>query len=318
MFGTRTIPSEILQLLDWQEQQAVQYDYQEVARLVTGDCGLDELLNRFLSHAVRLFDASAGAIWFRSPGQAKPAIRVERSGRTRWGEMKPQREVLVRHAIARTHAFLVESGGTPDCRTSARNPFDGYLLLGPIDSQGDRVGAFELLLGTQSPRQFLDGQQEAVTQWLDYLSAGLRREIEQRFLGNLAPLQPALVNLAATRSEIEGYKRAIAVSLEVTLDSYAGTNFGSLINNRTFTKTVQELLDANGLRVACPECGSPAILRCQAAGNAKSGVFLYDHYLDGGRTFHGGPTTFPKLRLVPKPPRRTSSRDGFSSQPAED
>ncbi len=317
MFGNRPIPDEILQTFDWQEQQAVQNEYQYVARLAAGDCGLDELLGQFLSHAVRLFGASAGAIWLRAPGQAKPAIRVERSGQVCWGDMKPQREVLVRHAFARTRAFLVETGGTPDCRTSARNPFDGYLLLGPIDSQGDRVGAFELLLGTQSPRQVGNCPPHAIIDWLDYLSAGLRREIEQRFLGNLAPLQPALVNLAATQAEIEGYKRAIAVSLEVTLDSYAGANFGSLSNNRTFTKKVQELLDANGLRVACPECGSPAILRCQPAGNAKSGVFLYDHYLEGGRTFHGGPTTFPKLRLVSKPPRRTSPQEGLLRRAAD-
>ena len=142
--------------------------------------------------------------------------------------------------------------------------------------------------------------------WLDDLAQVLAQGIESRFLGNLAPLQPALVNLAATRAEIEGFKHAIQVSLEVTLSSFAGWNFGSLGNNRTFTKNVQDLLDGNGLRVECPECGFPAILRCQAAGNARTGVFVYDHYLESGRTFHGGPTTFPRLRLVSKPPRRNA------------
>ena len=90
------------------------------------------------------------------------------------------------------------------------------------------------------------------------------------------------MNLAATRAEIESFKHAIQVSLEVTLNSFAGSNFGSIQNNKTFARSIQELLDSNGLRVACPECGSPAILRCQSAGNSKTGVFLYDHYLENG------------------------------------
>ena len=220
--------------------------------------------------------------------------------------MMAARESLVRYGLGRNAAFLVEPQGTPDARTAITNPTDGHLLFGPIDSQGDRIGVLELNLG--SPRE--NGRTAAgrlcQVAWLDHLTHYLRQGLENRFLGNLAPLQPALVNLAATRAEIEGFKRAIRVSLEVTLNGFTGWNFGSLNNNRTFTKNVQEVLDSNGLRVECPECGTPAILRCQPAGNAKTGVFLYDHYLDSGRTFHGGRTTFPQLKLVPKAPRRAS------------
>ena len=38
----------------------------------------------------------------------------------------------------------------------------------------------------------------------------------------------------------------------------------------------------------------------------KHGVFVYDHYLESGRTFHGGPTTVPLIRVVNKPVRRTA------------
>ena len=112
------------------------------------------------------------------------------------------------------------------------------------------------------------------------------------------------MNLEATKAEIEAFKEAISRSMEVTLNSYTGMSFGSLRNNQTFTRTVHELLEGYGLRIACPECGAPAILRCQSAGNSKTGVFLYDHYLETGRTFHGGPSTFPRVKIVPKPPRR--------------
>ena len=43
---------------------------------------------------------------------------------------------------------------------------------------------------------------------MDHLLSFLCQGIEQRFLGNLAPLQPALTNLEATRAEIAAFKKA--------------------------------------------------------------------------------------------------------------
>jgi predicted RNA-binding Zn-ribbon protein involved in translation (DUF1610 family) len=301
-----TIPNELLTPFKPVEQVALREEYAALAELAVADCGLDHLLSRFLAHAVRLFGATGGAIWLRAPGETKPSIRAGDAESPAWQAVSLERELLIRHAISRTKSYFLHPRGTGHSRKSPCNPTDSFVLLGPVDSQGDRIGVVELVLGRRPAHGTSPAEQRCCANWLDHLTSFLRQGIENRFLGNLSPLQPALVNLAATREEIENYQRAIRVSLEITLNCYAGSSFGSLNNNRTFTKTVQELLDSNGLRVECPECGSPAILRCQAAGNARTGVFLYDHYLHRGRTFHGGPTTFPKLKLVSKPPRRAA------------
>lgn len=300
------IPEDLLAAVDAQQQQAFQAHYAALVALATADCPLEEFLSQFLGHLVQLYRAVGGTLWLRSPGETKVAMRSSVGPHPLGEEAIAAREALVRFGLGRNTAFLVEPHSTLDARSAVGNPSDDYRLFGPIESQGDRIGVLELNLGpTWAEGKTVAGRLCQVA-WLNHLTRHLGQGLENRFLGNLAPLQPALVNLAATRAEIEGFKRAIRVSLEVTLNGFAGWNFGSLNNNRTFTKSVQELLDSNGLRVECPECGTPAILRCQPAGNAKTGVFLYDHSLDSGRTFHGGRTTFPKLKLVPKPPRRAA------------
>ncbi len=101
--------------------------------------------------------------------------------------------------------------------------------------------------------------------------------------------------------EISVLQQQIRRTIESRLQQFHGWAFGSLEENQRFAKMIHQLLDNHGLRVACPECSNPSILRCLRAGNAKHGVFVFDHYLESGRTFHGGPTTVPLLRVVNKP-----------------
>jgi hypothetical protein len=110
--------------------------------------------------------------------------------------------------------------------------------------------------------------------------------------------------LDTAAEEAERHQEEIRKRLERTLHALVGKNFGTLTANQAVAGRVHQVLESKGLRVQCPECGSAAILRCQGAGNSKTGVFLFDHYLENGRTFHGGPTTFPWVTLVAKPPRR--------------
>jgi hypothetical protein len=300
------IPAEVLDAVAPEHHESFKKDYWAIRDLASADCDLQDFLDSFLHHLMLLYAATAGAIWFREVGQRRLSARAT-SGCDRLGfdgELNKRHEDLLQYALSQANALLVKPYAAPTARAAASNPTDSFVLLGPIDSHGDRIAVVELFLGPTPLRCQTTAERHRYVLWLDHLLSFLCLGIEERFLGNLAPLQPALVNLAATRAEIEAFKQAIMVSLEVTLNSFAGWNFGSLQNNRTFAKSVQELLDSNGLRVECPECGAPAILRCQSAGNSKTGAFLYDHYLDRGRTFHGGPTTFPRLKLVPKPPRR--------------
>jgi hypothetical protein len=106
--------------------------------------------------------------------------------------------------------------------------------------------------------------------------------------------------------EIGVLQQQIRRIIEGRVQQFHGWAFGSLEENQRLAKMIHQLLDNHGLRVECPECGYPSILRCLRAGNAKHGVFVYDHYLESGRTFHGGPTTVPLIRVVNKPVRRTA------------
>lgn len=107
--------------------------------------------------------------------------------------------------------------------------------------------------------------------------------------------------------QITGIQRSIRSAIEDYLHQHHGGTFGSFDDNLQFVRGVQKLLDAHGLRVRCPECGHPAILRCARNASARSGVFVFDHYLPDGRTFHGGGAALPILRIVAKPARRKPS-----------
>ncbi len=297
---------ELLQEVATDERDAFTNNYRALAQLPAADCDVQTFLDDYLQLVVDLYAATAGAIWFRATDSnlltAKSTLGLDHLGLDE--PARAAHEALLQYGLSQARSCLVKPFSLPQARANVANPTDSFVLLGPVLSHGDRIAIVELFLGPTPLRAKTAGDRNRYVLWLDHLLAFLCQGIEQRFLGNLAPLQPALTNLEATRAEIASFKDAIRISLEVTLNNYAGWNFGSLRNNQTFVRNVHELLESNSLRVECPECGSPAILRCQSAGNAKTGVFMYDHYLSTGRTFHGGPTTFPRVKLVARPPRR--------------
>ncbi len=307
MAGT-AILNELLDRIAPSHRQAFRRDYEAIRQLPGAPSDLQEFLDDFLDHSRRLYAATAGAIWFRGPDggplSMKTSVGFERLGLDN-GHEHAHRDLLG-YAMSQHKAFVVKPYSAPALDAGVSNPTDSFVVVAPIEDGGKHLGIVEIFLGPTPRRGKTIEERKRYAMWLDHLVRYLCQGVELRFLGSSAPLQPALVNLAATRAEIEGYKEAIRRSLEVTLNSYKGLSFGSLRNNQTFTRSVHELLEQNGLRIACAECGAPAILRCQSAGNSKTGVFLYDHYLESGRTFHGGPSTFPNVRLVSKPPRRRS------------
>ncbi len=308
MAGT-AILNELLDRIAPTHRQAFRKDYEAIRQLPGAATDLQQFLDDFLDHCHRLYAATAGAIWFRSPDGGpltmKSSVGFERLG---LDDSHEHAHIdLLAFGMGQSKAFVVKPYSAPSADAGVSNPTDSFVVVAPIEDRGKQLGIVELFLGPTPRRGKTIAERDRYAMWLDHLVNYLCQGIELRFLGSAAPLQPALVNLEATKSEIEGYKEAIRRSLEVTLNSYTGMSFGSLRNNQTFMRSIHELLEENGLRIACAECGAPSILRCQSAGNSKTGVFLYDHYLESGRTFHGGPSTFPRIRLVPKPPRRRSS-----------
>jgi len=118
-------------------------------------------------------------------------------------------------------------------------------------------------------------------------------------------LEAANLQLIRLQQQLNRLQRSIRLSIEGEFASLVGQSFQSLEANEAVTGMIQQLLDAHGLRVQCPECGHPAILRCSPRPGVAHGVFVLDHTIEGRRTFHGGYSVLPTIRLVAKPARRT-------------
>ena len=114
--------------------------------------------------------------------------------------------------------------------------------------------------------------------------------------------------LVKLQQQIHRLQRTVRLEIEAELATLVGQSFGTLAATQTVVATIQELLEAHGLRVQCPECGHPAILRCSARPAVASGAFVLDHTIEGTRTFHGGYAALPVMRLVAKPPRRSTKK----------
>lgn len=283
--------------------------YRAITQLPSARCDLQRFFDDFLKHTLQIYAATAGAIWFRGH-EREPLATRSRSGFERLGlegEWEKPHDKLLHYALTRNRSFLVKPYSAPAPRAGVSNPTDSFIVLGPVDHDDGPLAVVELFLGPTPLRGQRAAERNRYVLWLDHLITFLCHGIELRFLRKSAPLQPALDQLGAAQVQIESLQDEIRITLEQRLAGLSGWNFGSLEQNQVFATRVQELLDRHGLRVQCPECGAPAIVRCQNTGNAKTGVFLYDHYLDAGRTFHGGPTTWPRVALVPKPARRKSS-----------
>lgn len=111
-------------------------------------------------------------------------------------------------------------------------------------------------------------------------------------------------SLAEMQQQLARLQRSIRLTIQAQLSQYAGRSMDSLDGNRELVDSIHQLLESHGLRVACSECGHPAILRVSPRAGLTNGVFVFDHSIDGRRTFHGGRPAMPEIRLVAKPARK--------------
>ncbi len=117
-----------------------------------------------------------------------------------------------------------------------------------------------------------------------------------------APLShPALAGLDL---ELNRLQRAIRLAIQNQLQKLAGQSMATIKENRDLVDSIHRLLESHGLRVQCIECGHPAILRVSPRVGSPTGAFVFDHSIDGKRTFHGGRGVVPEIRLMAKPARR--------------
>ena len=129
------------------------------------------------------------------------------------------------------------------------------------------------------------------------------------------PAEPASTRMTASEAEaaisqldqeLNRLHRAIRAAIQARLSTIVGRSMGDLQQNRNLVDAIHHLLESHGLRMQCSECGHPAILRVSPRKGSASGVFVFDHTIEGRRTFHGGRGAVPPIRLVAKPRRKKS------------
>lgn len=122
----------------------------------------------------------------------------------------------------------------------------------------------------------------------------------------------AQVTLGDLQQELNRLQRAIRLAIQGQLQKLAGQSMGSLAENRELARSIHQLLESHGLRTRCCECGHPAILRASPRNGSKTGVFVFDHTIDGKRTFHGGRSVLPEIMLLAKPVRQPNKNRAAS------
>jgi predicted RNA-binding Zn-ribbon protein involved in translation (DUF1610 family) len=121
----------------------------------------------------------------------------------------------------------------------------------------------------------------------------------------------ALADFDKMEARVISHLAPLVAELQAMLDGLAGRSFGSLEANQAVTRQLVVLLNRLGMRVECPGCGQPAILRCSPMARRKDGAFRFEHRLPGRTTYHMAAAALPRLKLVPYPPdlRRTDAHE---------
>lgn len=275
-------------------------------RSVEGDTELQPFLEEVLPTLVDLFSASAGTIWLRAEGIRGAAFALRhRMNEIQWSATERRKhDALVQFAWQQRQPILAEPSSAG--RGELGSPAGHALIFGPVIHLSVPIALVELCIPVEE--KALEGAERR--QWLRALQLVIDRlhfGLQHRMNLPQATLQAAGIQLKQLEDEIHSYQQSIRRSIETRLRHFQGWSFGSLQENQKFAKLIHQLLESHGLRVRCNECGNPAILRCLNSGNSKDGAFVFDHYLESGRTFHGGPITVPALTIVAKPARRVSS-----------
>ncbi|MCC6508935.1 MAG: hypothetical protein IT423_07500 [Pirellulaceae bacterium] len=280
----------------------------KLAALIDGDQPLQPFLEQLVPQLCEMFSAMAGVAWLRAhaTGGAIFGVPYQMDRVIHSTLDQKKHEKLVQLAWQQRQPMLAEpQTGTGRKATATSSPTSHALLFGPVMHFGDPIALIELVLQDQS-HPLAAEQKKMFLRSIQLIGERVHGGLRQRMTLPAASIGQAVEQVRELSEEIGVLQQQIRRAIEQRIQQFHGWAFGSLEENQRFAKMLHQLLDNHGLRVACAECGHPSILRCLRAGNAKHGVFVYDHYLDTGRTFHGGPTTVPLLRVVNKPIRRTA------------
>lgn len=320
---------QALQMLPGNAQSPQPSQVSSLGELIDGDLPLQSFLEQLLPQLCTLFGGSAAVAWLKAHGTSDAifGVRYQMDKLLTSVAEQKKHERLVQLAWQQKQPLLAEAAGDGTTTSfslgqplpaagesvalgaqASTTDASGYpLLFAPILHLGDPIALLEVALSApqQPPPAALSQAQRqiylrSIKLVADRVYGGLRR----RMAMPPARIDNAIEQVERLTAEVTSLQQQISHRIEMRLQQFHGWAFASLSENQAFAKLVHQMLDSHGLRVECPECGHPAILRCLRVGNAKHGAFVYDHYLDTGRTFHGGPTTVPLIKIVAKPARR--------------
>lgn len=277
----------------------------KLAQLVDSKLPLQAFLEQLLPQLCALFSGAAAVTWMKAHGtsDAIVGVRFQMDKLLRTVADQKQHERLVQTAWRQTRPFLVER---PD------NTTGHWLLFAPIAHCDEPLALLEIALGTPAGiplHELTTAQQQLFVRAAELVAQRIYSGLRHRIALPPPSIAKAVNQLDNLTGEVHLLQQQIRQRIEQRLQRFHGWAFSSLADKRAFAKHVQQMLESHGLRVECPECGHAAILRGLRIGNAKRGAFVFDHYLDSGRTFHGGSTSVPLIRVVPKPARRTAANN---------
>ena len=112
----------------------------------------------------------------------------------------------------------------------------------------------------------------------------------------------ALQHLEAIDADYTALRERTREKVQKVLDALSGQDFPSLEARKAIATEIRVALDRVGLRLKCPQCSLPAVLRAVRAGNSRNGVFQFDHPSGGSRTTHKGSSVFPNGLTVTDAP----------------
>lgn len=290
----------------------------QLAHLIDGELPLQPLLEQLLPQLCSLFSGAAAAIWIKAHGDkaAVVGVRYQMDRMLPGAAEQKQHQRLVQLAWRQSQPLLVECTELQAQRTALpdidlelpSNPTNHPLLFAPVIYQGETLALLEIAL-TAATAKLTAVQRQLYARAASLVARRLVSGLSDRIHPTPPSVERANEQLESLSGEVRELQQQIRQRFDQRLQHFEGWAFASLADKQVFAKRVQQLLEAHGLRVACCECGHPAILRAVAIGNAKHGAFVFDHYLDSGRTFHGGSTTVPLIRVVSKPARRSARAD---------
>lgn len=252
----------------------------------------DVYLQHLLAGMQQLLDACAVAFWYRCFGGSSLVIGPH------LGMQKMRLSTTTRATLDES----VQRFWQRNCASHVQSP-DGStaIIVAPVNHGLQTVATFTFLF-SRSNAAFAQSQEnlEAANHLQAAIQSSLHAALQLPTVDPRANADP----LEQLTSQVHLVQRSIRQTIELYLNRRAGEDLGDVTAMQSFATQLHELLDAHGLRVRCPECGHAAILRCSGAATDQRSNFVFDHYIDGRRTFHGAGSLLPRLRILNKPPRR--------------